>query len=477
MPRPLNLNAISPLWKEGLVVSLVLSLSGLILLWANPGYPVDDAAITYRYAQKIAQGQGFVYNIGQPVQGTSTPLFTLLLALAAWSGGDLIRVGVWLGMAATCVNCLLVYLIGRALRGRFTGALAALLFATNAHVAANASSGMETPLYLSLVLAAFLAYHQRSSSLSMILAGLCALMRLDGLAVGATLWLTWLWQRRRFPGKETSLFLGVVLPWFLFAQLHFGTVVPLSLLAKQSDPSGAEPLWMVRFFLNSPFEMLWLPVMLYVSWLLAVDEKARKSALPLVIWFVLYLTAYTLVGIDEYDWYLVVPIPVVYLLFAAGLDLLVSRLLPASGIRRDLALIGLVGFLLFYQLKYTWNLIPTFKQQAVAVESTRIAVGKWLAQNTPPDAVIATDGIGHIGYYSQRPIIDLLGLVTPLAVGRPYMETLQVTEADYAVSVVSENAVHPFKSSEFLAHYILIGQWDGSREYYGPHMLYQRRVP
>ncbi len=44
---------------------------------------VDDAFITFRYSQHIAAGEGFTYNSPQRVLGTSTPLFTLVAALAA----------------------------------------------------------------------------------------------------------------------------------------------------------------------------------------------------------------------------------------------------------------------------------------------------------------------------------------------------------------------------------------------------------
>jgi hypothetical protein len=48
---------------------------------------VDDAYITFRYAENIAAGKGFVFNPQDgPVQGTSTPLFTLLLAAGRLAG-------------------------------------------------------------------------------------------------------------------------------------------------------------------------------------------------------------------------------------------------------------------------------------------------------------------------------------------------------------------------------------------------------
>ncbi|HLF80433.1 MAG TPA: hypothetical protein VI410_01595, partial [Anaerolineales bacterium] len=43
----------------------------------------DDAYITYRYARNLAHGDGFVYNHGERVLGTTTPLYTILLALTS----------------------------------------------------------------------------------------------------------------------------------------------------------------------------------------------------------------------------------------------------------------------------------------------------------------------------------------------------------------------------------------------------------
>jgi hypothetical protein len=37
------------------------------------GYTVDDAFITFRYAENLAAGNGFVYNLGEKVLGTTTP--------------------------------------------------------------------------------------------------------------------------------------------------------------------------------------------------------------------------------------------------------------------------------------------------------------------------------------------------------------------------------------------------------------------
>ncbi|HSE40756.1 MAG TPA: hypothetical protein VLH08_08325, partial [Acidobacteriota bacterium] len=40
-------------------------------------------------------------------------------------------------------------------------------------------------------------------------------------------------------------------------------------------------------------------------------------------------------------------------------------------------------------------------------------VGEWIQMNSTPDSTLAVKDIGYIGYYSQRKILDLAGLVSP----------------------------------------------------------------
>jgi hypothetical protein len=41
---------------------------------------IDDSYITFRYARNLLAGLGLVYNSGERVLGTTTPVYTLLMA-------------------------------------------------------------------------------------------------------------------------------------------------------------------------------------------------------------------------------------------------------------------------------------------------------------------------------------------------------------------------------------------------------------
>jgi len=64
--------------KDFLTMIIIILLTGMIRLLIGPRI-IDDAFITFRYAQNIAESQGFVYNLGERVMDTTTLFFTLML--------------------------------------------------------------------------------------------------------------------------------------------------------------------------------------------------------------------------------------------------------------------------------------------------------------------------------------------------------------------------------------------------------------
>jgi len=52
------------------------------------------------------------------------------------------------------------------------------------------------------------------------------------------------------------------------------------------------------------------------------------------------------------------------------------------------------------------------------INAMQVEIGRWVAANTPPRARLALNDVGAIAYVSRRPVLDLMGLVTPEVV--PY---------------------------------------------------------
>ncbi|MGH2569739.1 MAG: hypothetical protein ACRDGR_00850, partial [bacterium] len=111
-----------------------------------------------------------------------------------------------------------------------------------------------------------------------------------------------------------------------------------------------------------------------------------------------------------FDWYLVPPLWCCLVLAAVGVGAAVHRSRPlATRIVAGLALVVLAGHL-FAATRWTWT--DQAKNQRAEV-GLRRTTAEWLRENTPPDATVATEAIGYLGWYSGRRILDLAGLTSP----------------------------------------------------------------
>ncbi|MEY4069684.1 MAG: hypothetical protein RL721_298, partial [Candidatus Eisenbacteria bacterium] len=68
-----------------LVVALLVCTA---LAWPLRDYLTDDTFIHLQYARHLAGGEGFVFNAGERVYGSTSPLWVLLLADAIAMGVD-----------------------------------------------------------------------------------------------------------------------------------------------------------------------------------------------------------------------------------------------------------------------------------------------------------------------------------------------------------------------------------------------------
>jgi hypothetical protein len=74
---------------------------------------------------------------------------------------------------------------------------------------------------------------------------------------------------------------------------------------------------------------------------------------------------------------------------------------------------AMVLSLIVLVLAFTGLGAQAYSRDVRFIESEMVATAKWLNENTEPNALIAAHDIGAIGYFSQRPLIDLAGLITP----------------------------------------------------------------
>lgn len=219
---------------------LLFILLGLIWLRLHqPPNTLDDAYITFRYATNLLNGNGFVYNAGERVLGTTTPAYALFLTLSSFLSGwrDFPQLAVYLNTLLDCVTVTLVVRLTTRLSGSWwAGLCAAVLFTFSGQLLDFSTAGMEASFNLCVVfttLTLLVEGHTRWAALAL---GVAALIRPDGFMLAtaffAVLALPHLRQPRKWPWAELGIFLATIAPWYLFATLYYGQPIPQSILAK-----------------------------------------------------------------------------------------------------------------------------------------------------------------------------------------------------------------------------------------------------
>lgn len=294
---------------------LLLAAAGLGSLFH--GFAFDDPFITYRVAQNLAEGQGWVYNPGERVNAVTSPLHTLVLAgLHRTTGLAFPLLGAVVSLAGLAVASLaLVRLLER--EGHGPGALlAGALVLINPFLLQ--SLGMETGLLLALIMLAILAYAGERWVLCAVLFALASLTRLDALVLAGLVLLHFIFTRKQAPPLRALLvFMVLVLPWFVFSLLYFGEALPHTLAVKTAQSQAGEHWggpWMfvkttgavlLNFFGRTPDLTAFLVVVLAGLGLFRSVKKKPRGAALILLWAALHLVAYGLVlRPPPYTWYL-----------------------------------------------------------------------------------------------------------------------------------------------------------------------------
>jgi hypothetical protein len=382
----------------------IIPLTGLLITLSLMPYQVDDAYITYRYAQNLAAGEGFVYNPGaEAVEGYSSPLWMLLLSAGALliPQAGIPYLGMVLGISAYLALLTVWARISRdeppAVR-----LLTALLLTLWPGLLFYASTGMETLLFVLCVLVFQAAAMGLLSGRLGAVAGFLALwIRPEGafllvalafsLLAGPFRLRLILTRRLIIPGLSVIAG-GLVLT--VFRGLVFGDLLPNTYHAKIPD-LGAGLAYLRSFVLSWPGGMLML---LAVLGGVLGTEKHRGFLLAGLAW----LTAPVIEGGDWMPHHRFI-LPAVVWLLAAVLGLGQTRLrsLRWGGYALGLGLAATIAWqalVMIETARYSFDKL-TVREKAIA---------EWVREFGVLS--VASVDIGVLGYESGAEIIDVVGL-------------------------------------------------------------------
>ena len=435
-----------PRWSRGytrisawilplLLIGAFLHFAIIVAFYSQ--FTIDDAYITFRYAHNLAQGNGLVFNIGDPVEGFSNFSWLVLL-----SGFD--RLGVSMMVAAKVLGILsalgtLIYLTLLTRRYvtdpaySFLGYAGAFLLLLSYGFASYTVSGLETIFFLFLLTAGLYYYVRNMDRIdltSSIFFAIMALTRPEGILFFGILTLIKLafLKSQFFRWRNIlNLAIGVIpfLAYLAFRFYYFHALTANSVVAKYCIGSLSFLFGIVKglrydglFFATPLALLLVIPCILAFSYICS-----NKELRALLIFFLLATTSYTIYGGDWMSFFrlflhIITPLVVVGITAVAwlvGRGNWFLRASPKSSAqeaqRIAFSIVGLVLLIASVVMSANELIVVQNIPSVVRAYGQFEAMGLFIHNHARPDDVLVYGGIGTIGYYSQVRIRDTLGLV------------------------------------------------------------------
>ena len=388
------------------------------------GFPLDDAWIHLTYARNFALHGEWAFRLGEGSAGSTSPLWTALLSI-----GYLIRLSpyIWtffLGWVVLSMMAIQAEQIARKLLASYRTNIpwVGLFISLAWHLTWSATSGMETLLHglIILVVLGMLMENSRHYMALGLLAGLSVWVRPDGLTLLGPILLTAFLQNETTRARSAALFkvftgFGVLFGFYLLFNLALsGSPMPNTFYAKQAE--YAEYLASMSLterltdyilpLIASPFVVIVPGLFL---WVYKIIRDKNWGALAGLIWALGYIGIYFMrLPAYQHGRYIMPAFPVLYMWSMLGMMAYVTA--PKANQRVAFLWLALVVVLV---VAFQWVGAKQNADDVVFVETQMVQTARWINENLPPDEVLGVHDIGAIGYFTQNPILDLAGLISP----------------------------------------------------------------
>lgn len=421
-----------------IIAACLLSQATYLLIgWLNYGrfgFPLDDAWIYQTYARNLAHTGLWAFVPGIPSTGSTSILWTVLIAPIHLFSLDPRWYTQLLGfamLAATALGAARLYDEDPPL----TSLLVGLAVALEWHLVWAAASGMETMLFAALLIwywhwlrhrdPALVGHTWSDGALVGLWGGMLMLSRPEGVLVFVVTVVYGLLVPDK-PGPKLLWLLLAGISFALIASPFFGLNVlisgdfwPNTFSAKQTEyASLAARSYLWRFweqisviFIGA--QLVLLPGIIYE---LYRDIRYRTDWISLVpwVWAVVHLALYAarLPVIYQHGRYAIPVIPILLIYGVRGLLRLARPRHRNMGIR-----LASAGWLATVGVLFPMILLvlgaPAYARDVDFIESEMVSTARWVQTNIEPDSVIAAHDIGALGYFAPHPLLDLAGLISP----------------------------------------------------------------
>lgn len=426
--------------SDALFLALAAGLVSLYVLASGGGFPLDDSWIHQVFGRNLALTGRWEFVPGQASAASTSPLYTVLLAVGYRLG---ITYPLWThGLGALALA--LTGMIGARLAARASGGeryvplLTGVALIVTWHLIWAAAAGMETMLFglftLVLIALAWRELDSRSADVRPValrgvvfgvFAGLTTLTRPEGVLLVGIIGLVMLvaqpqgnFTRVLVWGAAASVsFLAVLSPYLALNIQLTGGLLPDTAAAKQAENA---PLLAKSYLtrvvsmvtpLSAGGQILLVPGMVYYA--VSLGRRGLLYLLPilwgigLILLYAAYLPAYY-----QHGRYVMPALPALIVTGVVGsaqLVRLARASLPLRVISRALVISAALVFVYFALVAGR----AAYQTDVRIIEEEMVNSARWIAEHVPPDELLVIHDIGAVGYFAPRPILDIAGLVTP----------------------------------------------------------------
>jgi hypothetical protein len=461
------------------------------------GFSYDDSFITYRYADQWSRGQGLTFNYGEHVLGTTAPGYALLLgALCRATRHVGIGVPEWGTLVSLASLFSLTLLLALAVKK--TPAVIAIgtpvLFAAVSLTSQWNLEMIGTETLAVAAVASWAAWALLRSGRPLVAGALVAaamIVRLDaGLAaaaIGLTAWV----REKRFPTRFAAAGLLPVALWLTGLYSRFGHIVPNTLAAKRAGLEVDGPGYTAQewAWLGRTLPMGGAIVLLILGaagMAMALRRAARETSVlaALALWIILHELTYRVIGVPFAPWYheaLLLAIIAAAAWGAAVIAAAGTGRLFGVGVRAPSGVVLaalLLAPVLVPSVRYTarhWHHAPDPRYGVYR------KIGEYLRRQTTPGTSVAAVEIGVLGFFGDRPILDLMGLITPEALAARHARRLgEFVDARAPTYVVCppnfrDNELRFLDEPPIAGHYVAAAAFSDPDFTPGPVVLEKRR--
>ncbi len=379
---------------------------------------VDDAFISFRYAQNLFETRQLTFNVDEaPVEGYTHPLWIFLLLLPQYLRIDLLLYVKLIGLLFGILGLFIIYQLSE------KNAVATWMYALSVSVASWTVTGLETPMYTALALLFIYLFLKERYILSSLTLFLVTMTRPEGVI----LLIPAIYVLIKYSKKFSLInFTKLILPFLILYLLHnlwryiyFGSLFPNTFYAKSIFLGG---LSRINYFVLyiSPLIIASLIYLFYMQFAEKNSKMnseyffSKKKNIFLILCFLLTLLSYLNIAplMAAYDRFYQLALVLIYVISSKPIYIGINKLMLFSQ-KNNTQFFAICLICLFF-LPNSINLpesVAYFHIHYDGLQKAHMNVSQILNQQYyGRNYTVALSDLGVFSYYSKFKIIDIQGL-------------------------------------------------------------------